>query len=309
MIRQLKAELAMDQCDQLGEGPVWDGQGRRLLWGDHAAHIIREAKSDGAAGWRETRRWELHRPLAAAIPRLKGGLVLAAGMDILTFDENAASVEEGIKPFAHIDVDSHLLRINDAKCDAKGRLWAGTLSSDFKPGAAALYRIDPDGTAAPMIDGMTLANGLDWSPDSATFYFVESFTREVLAFDFDLEAGSISNRRTFVTFTNGVPNGMTVDRSGNLWIASTGGGEVQCYSPQGRLMATVEIATPGATSCCFGGPEGLELFITSRAGRMPEVARKMGVDPAKMDNSGPEAGALFVCRPGASGAPAHLFAG
>src|SRR5882762_4132936 len=193
MIRQLKAELAMDQCDQLGEGPVWDGQGRRLLWGDHAAHIIREAKSDGAAGWRETRRWELPRPLAAAIPRLKGGLVLAAGMDILTFDENAASVEEGIKPFAHIDVDSDLLRINDAKCDAKGRLWAGTLSSDFKLGAAALYRIDPDGTCTRMMGGVTLGNGLDWSPDNAVLYFVESFTREVLAFDFDLERGQISN--------------------------------------------------------------------------------------------------------------------
>jgi sugar lactone lactonase YvrE len=308
MIRQLKAELAIGQCDQLGEGPVWDASGRRLLWGDHVAHVIREAQSDGAGGWRETRRWELHRPLAAAIPRSTGGLILAAGMDILTFDENAPTVDRAIQPFAHIDVNSDLLRINDAKCDAKGRLWAGTLSSDFKPGAAALYRIDPDGTVAQKMDGMTLANGLDWSPDSSTFYFVESFTREVLAFDFDLETGSISNRRTFVTLTNGVPNGMTVDRGGNLWIASTGGGEVQCYSPQGQLIATVEIATPGATSCCFGGPDGLDLFITSRAGRMPEAAKTMGVDPRKMDNSGPEAGALFVCRPGASGPPAHSFA-
>jgi sugar lactone lactonase YvrE len=283
---------------------VWDAKGGRLLWGDHAAHIIREAKSDGAGGWRETRRWSLNQPLAAAIPRVQGGLILAGGMQISTFDEEAA-----LETFARIPVDSDLLRINDAKCDAKGRLWAGTLSSDFKLGAAALYRIDPDGTCTRMMGGVTLGNGLDWSPDNAVLYFVESFTREVLAFDFDLERGQISNRRTLITLQNGVPNGLTVDREGYLWIASTGGGNVQCYSAQGDLVATVEIATPGATSCCFGGPDGADLFITSRAGRMPEAAKQMGVDPSMMDNTGPQAGGLFVSRPGATGAPAHAFGG
>jgi sugar lactone lactonase YvrE len=309
VVARYRAALATATRDKLGEGPIWDAAAQRLLWGDHVAHIIREARSDGAGGWREVRRWELGRPLAAAIPRANGGLVLAAGMDILLFDENSASVNGGLEAFARLEVASDLVRINDAKCDPKGRLWAGTLSSDFEPGAAALYRIDADGTATQMTDGLTLANGLDWSPDSSTFYLVESFTREVLAFDFDVERGTISNRRPLVTFNTGVPNGMTVDRTGNLWIASTGGGNVQCYSPQGRLVATVEIATPGATSCCFGGPDGLDLFITSRSGRLPEAAIRMGVDPSKMDNHGPDAGALFVCRPGVSGAPAHPFAG
>jgi sugar lactone lactonase YvrE len=225
-------------------------------------------------------------------------------MEILLMND-----EGNLTSFARIEADSDLVRFNDAKCDSRGRLWAGTLTSNFRPGGGALYRIDPDGAVKTVLQGVTLANGLDWSPDGTTFYFVDSFTRSVEAFDFDVDRGEISNRRTLVTLKSGVPNGMTVDRDGHLWVAATGGGNVQAYAPSGELLTCIEIGTPGATSCAFGGSDCAHLFITSRAGRMPDAAKEMGVDPKMMDNNGPEAGGLFVCQPGARGIPAHAFAG
>jgi sugar lactone lactonase YvrE len=102
---------------------------------------------------------------------------------------------------------------------------------------------------------------------------------------------------------------MAVDREGCLWVAATGAGEVQRYSPDGALLARIEISTPGATSCAFAGFDGADLCITSRSGRMPEVARKLGLTTEMMENNGPEAGALFICRPGVTGMPAHPFSG
>lgn len=304
MIAYIKAPIAVERRDQLGEGPVWDAGQQRLLWQDHVSGIIREAKADGAAGWRETRRWNLGRAIAASIPRRRGGLVVPGGMEIFLMNDGGE-----LTSFARIENESPLARINDAKCDSRGRLWVGTLTSNFEPGGAALYRIDPDCRVTAAVRDVTLANGLDWSPDGATFYFVDSFTRSVDAFDFDVDQGAIKNRRTVVTLKSGVPNGMTVDRDGNLWVAATGGGNVQVYSPSGELLSRVEIGTPGATSCAFGGPEFAHLFITSRSGRMPDAARGLGVDPKMMDNSGPEAGGLFVCQPGVHGLPSHAFAG
>jgi sugar lactone lactonase YvrE len=303
-MRQVKATLAVEARDKLGEGPVWDDSQQRLLWQDHGSGIIREAKADGFGGWRETRRWTLNRAIAASIPRRQGGLVVPGGMEIFLMDDAG-----DLRSFARLHSDSDLARINDAKCDSRGRLWAGTLTSNFLSGGGALYRIDPDGAVKTMLRGVTLANGLDWSPDGATFYFVDSFTRSVEAFDFDADRGEISNRRTLVTLRAGVPNGMTVDSEGHVWVAATGGGNVQAYAPNGELLGYIEIGTPGATSCAFGGPDLGHLFITSRAGRMPEAAKDLGVDPKMMDNSGPEAGGLFVCQPDARGVPAHAFGG
>jgi sugar lactone lactonase YvrE len=304
MITQMKAKLAIDAQDAIGEGPTWDLAGKRLLWSDHKVGIIHEGKSDGVGGWRESRRWNLARPLAATIPRAKGGLVVAGGTEIFMIDEAGT-----VTSFTRIDADPDLIKINDAKCDPQGRLWAGTLTGDFRPGGAALYRIDPDGTVTTMLEGVTLSNGLDWSPGGETFYYVDSLTRRVDAFDFDPADGTIANRRIVVTFERGVPNGMAVDREGCLWVAATGGGDVQRYTPDGKLLARVEISTPGATSCAFGGPDGGTLFITSRRGRMPDVARTMGLTTEMMENNGPEAGGVFVCQPGPTGAPATPFAG
>lgn len=304
MNTSMQARVALDSRDKLGEGPVWDAKQQRLLWQDHGAELIREAKSANGRTWRETRQWSTHRPIAASIPRAQGGLVVPGGTEVFFMDDNGTFTS-----FATLQNCLEGTRINDAKCDARGRLWAGTLTSAFKSGGGALYRIDADGSVSIMLKGVTLANGLDWSPDNRTFYFIDSFTRRIDAFDFDLDSGTITNRRTFAHVQRGAPNGMTVDVEGCIWVASTGGGNVQRYSPQGEYLTCIDVATPGATSCAFGGPACTDLFITSRAGRMPDAALQLGVPPNMLDNNGPAAGALFICQPGTQGLPAHDFAG
>lgn len=299
------AQVAVVAQDQIGDGPIWDAAAKRLLWVDHARHIVHEAKADGAGGWREIRCWSPGTAVTAVIPRARGGLVVAGGNEVSLLDEAGNS-----RPFVRVDIDPSRVRFNDVKCDSHGRLWAGTLATDFSP-SAALYRIDPDGTVTSMLEQVRLANGFDWSPDDATFYFIDSLECAVEAFDFDVQQGTLANRRTLVTIapSDGVPNGMSVDSEGCLWVALTCGSEVHRYSRDGSLLARVRIAVPGVTSCAFGGADGKDLFITSRSGRMPDIIKSLGVREDRMQSSGPQAGSLFVCRPGPAGTPVTPFAG
>lgn len=306
MIARATAQFTINARDRIGEGPAWDAAGGRLLWSDNELGIIHEARSDGAGGWCETKRWELGRPIAAAIPRAAGGMVVAGGVDVFFLSEAGASTA-----FVRIDADPAIVRLNEAKCDARGRLWAGTIVADFTAGLGALYRIDPDGAVTTVLRGVTISNGLDWSPDGRTFYYIDSLTLAVAAFDFNMTRGTLGERRDVVKVPRGEggPDGMAIDREGCLWVAVVGAGEVRRYSPAGKLLSCVAIGTAGATSCAFGGSDGGELFITSLGRRMPDIALSLGFTDAMMDNSGPQAGGLFVCRPGATGAPAAPFAG
>jgi sugar lactone lactonase YvrE len=299
------AASAVKAGDRIGEGPAWDRRDQRLIWVDQERGLVHEARADGA-GWSETRRWDLKRRLAAVVPRARGGLVVAGGDEIFALDESGE-----VASLAKLDIDSTRARINDAKCDPGGRLWAATLTADFADGDASLFRIDPGGHVALILGGITIGNGLEWSPDGAFLYFVDSLTLSVDRFDFDVRNGTVANRHRLVTFPRGegAPNGLTVDGAGNLWVAATGAGEVRCFTPDGRLTRRIRIATPGATSCAFGGPDGGDLFITSLGRRMPDVARSIGLSEAMMTNNGPGAGDLYVCRPGVSGPAATPFAG
>lgn len=301
----MKAAVAIGARDRIGEGPTWDAAGQRLLWCDMENGIVHEARLGARGEWRESNRWNLQRTIAAAIPRSRGGLVIAGGTDFFMLDEAGTQ-----SAFASLDVDPRLVRLNDAKCDPQGRLWAGTLAHDFAA-RGALYRIDPDGTVSTMLEGLAIANGMGWNLDGSIFYFTESLSRRVEAFEFDPVRGTIAGRRTFVeiAYGEGGPNGLTVDREDCVWVAVTGSGEVRRYSSSGDLLMRVAIGTPGATSCAFAGPECDTLAITSLGRRMPDVARTIGLTESMMTNEHPESGALFACRPGAAGKPAAAFAG
>lgn len=301
----MTAQLAIASSDFIGESPAWDCLGKRLLWIDHIRGIIHEAKPAKSGGWQETRRWELRRHVAAAIPRASGGLVVASRTELFFLDDNGS-----LTPFVSLDIDPRRFLLNDAKCDAQGRLWIGAFSTEFLPNAA-LYRVDPDGTVTTALRGLALTNGLDWSPDGSRFYLIDTLTTTIDVFDVDVIQGTIHNRQSIARLERGCggANGLTVDDEGCLWVALTGGGEVRRYSPEGVLLQRVAISIPGATSCAFGGTDCTELFITSRSGRLPDIALAIGVSPQSMESTGPEAGALFVCRPGARGRPAHAFIG
>jgi len=314
---QISATLALNTQDIIGEGPSWDASRERFLWTDNKQGIVHEARQLEKNGWSESRRWNLGRRVGAVVARKTGGFVVNCGMDVCIMDD-----ADNVTVLASIDAGSHHFHPNDAKCDPQGRLWAGWLDGDVNisghevtPGRSALYRIDPDGTVEKVLEGVTVSNGMAWSPDGSTFYYIDSQVRRIDAFDFDAKRGRISNRRPIVTFApgDGVPDGMTADSVGSLWVAVPGTGEVRCYAPGGALLKKIDVPTPTPTSCAFGGRDGGDLFITSARVRLPEAAfyqltRGISVE-AKDFSTDAGAGALYVCRPGATGTPTSMFAG
>ncbi|MBD2820114.1 SMP-30/gluconolactonase/LRE family protein [Xenorhabdus sp. 42] len=313
---QMEATLAIDARNIIGEGPLWDAGEARLLWCDNALGIVREAQSDNGKDWHTGRHWTLNRHIGGAVPRQNGGVIVVAGTDILALDDDGY-----ITPFAQLDADPKKVRANDVKCDAQGRLWVGTLGNDILTssgevieGQGSLYRIDPDGTMTTILNDITLSNGLDWSPDGTSFYYVDSHTLAVDIFDFDASEGTLHNRRCFKAFAKGegIPNGLVVDQEGCIWLALMGSGAVHRYSPAGELMGKVLISTPAVTSCTFGGIHGDNLFITSAGRKLPDITHHLyglSLDIVEQSATAPGAGGLFICQPGVSGPAATPFAG
>lgn len=312
----MKAKLIIDARDTIGEGPTWHSAQGRILWSDNKIGRIHEAKPDGVGGWRETRQWNLGRRIGAAIPRRSGGLIVATGTQFVTLDDQGVEA-----PFARLDVDPKQFQLNDAKCDPQGRLWAGTLDADINtpgrtisPGRAALYRIDAVGEVKTMVTGVTVSNGLAWSPDGLTLYYIDSYARRVDGFDFNGTTGAITNRRPIVMFDagDGAPDGMTIDSEGCLWVAMVRTGEVRRFAQDGQLLARIVLETSVPTSCAFGGADAADLFITTARVNLPNAAsvqltHGFSVEPDATIGLG--AGGLYLCRPGVTGLPAQDFAG
>jgi sugar lactone lactonase YvrE len=309
MVPVFKATLSVDVHDVIGESPLWDAAGERLIWVDNAVGIVREGKQGTQGQWHESRQWALEESVGVAIPRARGGLIVAGGTEIFTISEAGERTQ-----FACIAADRSAVKIGDGKCDPLGRLWFGTQPHDFRRGQCALYRVDLDGKVTMVLDGVGVSNGLDWSPDGRTFYYVDSLSRTVDAFDFQIDAGAIVSRRSIVKLADGDGgfDGLAIDRQGCIWVAVFGKGQLRCYAPDGELLARVEISAPGVTSCAFGGPQGADLFITSASIVVPPaVAALIGWSSESAESSAraPGAGGLFVCRPGVSGNPSTPYAG
>ena len=164
--------------------------------------------------------------------------------------------------------------MNDGACDPQGRFWAGTMAYDESPGAGALYRLELDGSCTTVLTGLTIANGIGWSPDARTMYLNDSGTGRVETFSFDGASGAISDRRTLVESDRPgvVPDGLTVDAEGGIWVAWWGGGAVNRYAPDGTLVASIELPVERPTSCAFGGPEVATLFVTTARDGLDEAA-------------------------------------
>jgi sugar lactone lactonase YvrE len=241
--------------------------------------------ADGAV-----RRRHVGRVAAAQRPRRGGGAIIAVERGFTLEDADGT-----LTPLEPVWSDPGV-RMNDGGCDPDGRFWCGSMAYDQRPGAAALYRLDPDGSVRTVLEGVTVSNGLDWSPDGSLAYYDDTATHRVDVFDYDRAAG-LTGRRPFVHLPDEAnPDGLTVDAQGGVWVALLGGGAVHRYSPDGVLDEVVELPTPQVTACTFGGPRLDQLFVTtSREGLSPD--------------EDPLAGALFRADVGVAGLPVREFAG
>jgi sugar lactone lactonase YvrE len=267
----------------LSEGPRWHEERQELLWVDILGQQMHRGtlSPDGALECLETITVDRH--IGAAAPAEGGGYALAAGPGFLFVDEDG-SVHELAQPEAgRTDV-----RMNDGACDPEGRFWAGTMAYDESPGAGVLYRLELDGSCTTVLTGLTISNGIGWSPDATTMYLNDSGTGHVDAFRFNSEDGAISDRRTLVRIdTPGVaPDGLTVDEDGGIWVALWNGAAVNRYAPDGSLLAQVRLPVDRPTSCAFGGPGRDTLFVTTARNdldddalaRQPHAGRVLAID-------------------------------
>jgi sugar lactone lactonase YvrE len=192
-------------------------------------------------------------------------------------------------------------RFNDAKCDAAGRLWAGTMSTTREPGVAGLYRIDPDGACEQVLAGTTISNGLGWSVDGERFLFIDSTTQRIDAFDFDVATGGLSNRRefAFIDPADGLPDGLAIDEDDGVWVALFGGAALRHYDRDGTLDAIVELPVTNPTCPVFGGPARNVLLVTTARHRLTE-------EQAQRE---PLAGSVLAVRTPTQGSPVHRFVG
>lgn len=289
----MKAEIVLDARCGLGEGPVWDGREGRLYWVDIMLGRVHRWRP----GTEGVETMETGEPVGAAALRKDGGLVLALQSGFAVAGTFGGAVERR----ASFEGAAADVRMNDGKCDAAGRFWAGTMALDFREGAGALYRLDPDGRVTRVLDGVTISNGMDWTVDGSRMYYIDSPRRTVDAFDFDLATGTVANRRAAVVIEEGagIPDGMTLDEEGRIWVALWGGGAVRCYSQEGRLEEVIEVPAPQTTSCCFGGEDLGVLYITSA---------RDGLSGEQLSRQ-PMAGGVFGVRCGAKGRAAHRYAG
>jgi sugar lactone lactonase YvrE len=272
----------------LGEGPSWDVRSGRLLWIDVVAKQI--FLTDVHTGASEVVPVPL--PIGAVVPRAAGGFIAALEDGFWVVGMGPAH------PMARIAEARPGLRFNDGKCDPAGRFWAGTMADDQSPAAGALYRLGPDGRATLVLDGVTLSNGLAWSADGLTMYYIDSPTQRIDAFSFGPSTGEIRDRRAVVHIPPevGVPDGMTIDADGGLWVALWGGGAVHRYV-DGRLDRVISLPVSQPTSCAFGGDNFEELFVTSASDGLSSEQR--GAQPL--------AGAVFRVRPGVRGLPPATY--
>ena len=292
----------LDTKDKLGEGCFWDADTQTLWWLDilMPSAIHRYHVASGAH-----RKWCFSEKVTAMAKRKNGTVLVGSHTGVNVFDP----VTGTLTPWCKIDPETPGNRGNDGACDARGRFWFGTMMNNIGPmnedlaitGATGkLFRCDPDGTVHVMETEVGVSNGPCWSPDNRTFYFADSRAQVIWAYDFDLEAGTISNRRVLSdTKDYGYPDGATVDAEGFIWSARWEGSCVLRIAPDGRIDRLVPIPARRVTNVCFGGPDLDTLYVTTSCFHLPE---EEGI-------RNPLQGGLFCFNPGVKGFERHAFAG
>jgi sugar lactone lactonase YvrE len=286
----IEVEHFLPAGNKLGEGPLWHPAEKALYWVDIEENCFHRYYPDTD----KQESFQIGQPIGCLAFREKGGLVVALRDGLGLWDWETKSLEILTNP----EEERVNARFNDGKVDRQGRLWCGTLGEDDQ---SALYRLDADGTVHTMETGVTISNGIGWSPDEKTMYYTDSAIRTIYAYDFDSSSGAVSKRRIFVKvpLTEGFPDGLTVDSEGFIWSAQWDGWRVTRYDPDGKVERVIYLPVQRPTSCTFGG-EGLnQLFITSAWTGLNETDRR----------EQPLAGDLFQVQTEVKGQAVNYFKG
>ncbi len=291
MMKTLTAEPLFNLNLTLGEGPLWHPVEQILYWVD-IDHGRLYRSNHSLDDWS-------YEPIDTTLGAFgfcsDGGLILATGkgfafwlqeQDQPTYTWNPLPPRKGV-------------RLNDGKVDPAGRFWAGSIDTGLQEGA--LYRVDPDGSPRTMLTGIGISNGLDWSPHGKRMYYTDSGRSTIYSFDYTQETGEISNQHIFVQLPKDareiVPDGLCVDAEGCIWSAQWNGWQVVRYDPSGSQIGFVKVPAQRVTSCCFGGSNLNQLFITTAA---------IGLSETELENQ-PHAGNLFCVQTDTRGLPANIF--
>lgn len=290
----MKAELILDARGLLSEGPVWDHRNGILNWVD----INKGEFNFFDPATSINKSYPLHQKVGVGIPtNVQDKYILGLQGGLAIFDINKPeSLEIMADPESHIPNN----RFNDGKCDPKGRLWVGSMDVEVKNNAGNLYLVDQGFIVSKKIDNLTISNGLAWDTEKEIMYFIDTADNCVYTYDFHAEDGHITNKRIAINIPHkhGVPDGMTIDEEGMLWIAHWGGFNVTRWDPENaRIIEKVDIPVPQPTSCAFGGVDLDILFITSASIKLPK----------KDLQDHPESGGLFAVQTGTRGKKTDFF--
>jgi sugar lactone lactonase YvrE len=279
--------------DQVGECPIWCPATSRLYWIDIRAPALRRVSPmDG-----KVESWILPEFVGSFAIREAGGFLIALQSGFYRSEEFGG----GLSLIHAPEPDLPKNRLNDGRCDPAGRFWVGSMQDFGGPPAGSLYRLDPDGSCHRMLPGLTMPNGLAWTPDGATMYLADSWHGTIRAFPFAVDSGTIGTPRLFVDTTQhpGKPDGSAMDADGCLWSAEYGGWRVVRYARDGTIDRTIKLPVAQVAACAFGGPDLRTLYITT-------ARQKLGAEALA---SQPLAGAVFAVQPGVAGIPEPRFAG
>jgi sugar lactone lactonase YvrE len=288
------ADCLLEAGATLGEGACWDHRQQLLYWVDileHEVHILDPATGQDVV-------WNTPCDVTLVHPTTKGDLILGTAHGLARMDPANGNFTALVDPEADLPGN----RFNDGKPDPMGRLYAGSIAYDGQPGQANFWRFEPDLSYTKLLDHVGNSNGLCWSPDEKTLYYIDTKLKRVDAFDYDAASGEITNRRTVVTVPPemGGPDGMTIDAEGCLWTALWGGYGVARWNPKtGELLEKVTAPCANVTCPTFGGTNlDILYFTTAQKGRREAPP-----------NTDPGAGNLFAATPGVCGLLGYRFAG
>ena len=287
-----KAVLEYKIKARLGEGAFWNHKTQELYWVDIEDQVLHIYNPQT----KKNRSLPTPSKIGTVVPKNTNETIVALQDGIYTMNLKSGDI------VLLSDIESGLTenRFNDGKCDPSGRLWVGSMALKMQSYRASLYMVDTTGNAQLKIDRVTISNGIVWSSDQKTMYYIDTPTAMIRAFDFDNEIGAISNERIAVKVPNsmGFPDGMAIDSEDMLWVGMWNGNAViRCNPKTGKIISKIEVPAHNVTSCAFGGKNLDTLYITTAS-----------IDMTKKEKAAcPLAGSLFKADPGVKGVKSVFF--